>query len=216
MSKSSMETVNVELDGKAITFSPEESFGSLSLELKNQLGSERVVTEIYIDGRSIDIEEEDRIQEQSLKDLGRLRFVTKEVGSLLKDSLQLAPQICQALQLDCDDIENFFEKGEFVAANDRIAELSSLVDWMLQMVASLQTYGEEDFRQMSFSGDSVVKLVQRMDKLLNQLHAELQAQSFDNFRNILKNEFKPELVQWHAMFSEAAKCWTPRTSQRAS
>jgi hypothetical protein len=213
---SEAQETTVQVDGEALPFDAETPFANITDELKKKIGPERVVTEIYIDGRSIDIDEEDRLQATALKEMGQLRFVTKEVGGLLKDSLNLAPQICDALSLDCDDIEQFFATGDFVSANNRVAELSSLVDWMLQMIASLQSYGTEDFRDMEFEGTSVLGAVKKMDQLLSKLHEKLQQQNFDEFRSTLKDEFKPELKVWKALFTEASSRWTPRSLQRDS
>jgi len=212
----SQETVTVQLDDEQLNFDGTSSFASVSDQLKTKVAPNRVVTEVFVDERSLNIEEEEEIQSNTLRDLGSIRFCTREVSALLKDSLQLAPQVCEALYLDCDDIESFFDKSDFGAANERIAELSSLVDWMLQMVASLQSYGDGDFRQMPVGESTVIESVRKMDAILSQMYGFLQSQDFDSFRKLLKAEFKPELKVWQEIFTKASTHWTPRASTRES
>lgn len=204
--------IEIELDGKPMGFDSNLSFGEISDQLKASIGPSRVLTEIYVDGRAIDIDEEANLTSRQVGDLGDLKFASKDVGLLLKDSLQLAPQICEALVLDCEDIEKFFEVGDFTSANERIAELSSLVDWLLQMIASLQSYGAEDFKQTSVGKGSVFDSVNRMDEVLRKLHQYLQNMDYDSFRSLLKEDFQSELSAWREMFVGVEKSWRPRES----
>jgi|GEM_PF-6839864 len=208
--------ITVKLDDRDLSFDPESTFGSVESELKKLIAPERVLTEICIDNSSVTIVEEEELQRSLLKNIGKLSFCSKEVSILLRESLQLAPQICDALCLDCDDIENFFSQDDYVEANNRIAELSSLVDWLFQVISSLQAYGSKGFTKQEFSTGSIMEAVKRMDGLLLSLHNYLQAQDFTEFRKILTGPLKNELVSWKTMFTEASTHWTPRPLRRES
>lgn len=202
--------VEIEVDGAAVLVDGDSLFGNFSDELKRKLGPERVLTEIFVDNRAIDIDEEASLLELSVKDLGEIKLISKEVGALLKDSLQLAPSICDALLLDCDDIENLFAESSFIEANERIAELSSLVDWLLQMISSLQSYGSSSFQEIKVESGTAVDAVTRMDELLRSLHSKLQSQDYPGFRDILKTSFKSELESWKILFIKVAAEWAPK------
>jgi len=208
--------IEIVLDGENLAFDASASFGAVAEQIKSSLAPHRVVTEIFVDGRSVNMEEEEMMILQSMKDLGQLTFKSREVGLLLKDSLQLAPQICEALLMDCDDIGGMIEKSEFLKANDRIAELSSLVDWLLQMVASIHSYGDDTSRMFEYEGQSLTDTVKRMESSLTKLHTQLQNKDYMAFKSVLQGEFRVELGAWQKMFTEVAKNWTPRILVRAS
>lgn len=202
--------IEIEVDGASVFVDGDSLFGNFSEELKRKLGPERVLTEIFVDNRAIDIDEEASLLDLSVKDLGQIRLISKEVGALLKDSLQLAPSICDALLLDCDDIEKLFAESSYIEANERIAELSSLVDWLLQMISSLQSYGNASFQEIKVESGTAVDAVTRMDELLRSLHSKLQSQDYPGFRDILKTSFKKELESWKTLFVKVAAEWTPK------
>lgn len=208
--------INVDLDGQVLAFGQNESFATISEKIKKDLAPARVLTEVLIDDRYIDLDEEENIGQKQIHELGKLGFRSKEVGSLLMESMKLAPKICEALQLECTDIDSFFEKGELQAAHERIGEMSALVDWLLQLISGLQSYGSADFRVLDTGHGNVFDSVKRMETLLSQLHLKLQVQEFDAFREILTGDFKEELGHWGKLFTEASTNWTPRSLQRES
>lgn len=204
---SGMNQSTVILDGQEFAFDPEISFGDAQREIKKQLQNGRVVTEIFVNEEAIDLEKEGSLENEKLKDIGSLRFESREVASLLKDSLRLAPSICEALFQDCSDISEMLQNSKMIEANERIAEFSSLIDWLLQMVSSLQSYGEGDFRKMKVGEGTSIDVISRTDGLLKALHHELQMQNYESFRHILMNDFRPELSLWHEMFVRAGEEW---------
>jgi len=209
-------SVHVDLDGNPVEFTSDQLFFQVAEEVKHRLSPDRVVTEIVVDGKPIDLEEEGRIHSQAVSGFGKLSFRSTPVSALLKESLELAPQVCQALILDCEDIESLFAEENLTDANNRIAEMSSLVDWLLQVIASLQSYGSENFRDMSFSGTTVLESVKKMESLLLELHGYLETGNVEDFRRVLKTDFRAHTQQWQELFTEASKSWTPRPSVRAS
>jgi len=195
------------LDNQEFLFDAEISFGDAQREIKKKLESGRVVTEIFVNEKAIDLEEEGALENEKLKDIGTIRFKSREVGSLLKESMKLAPTICEALFQDCADIAELLHNSKMIEANERIAEFSSLIDWLLQMVSSLQSYGEGDFRQMTVGDGTALEVISRTDTLLKALHHELQMQNYESFRQILLNDFRPELSLWREMFVKADQEW---------
>lgn len=204
--------IQCELDGEFLTFEKTLSFGEVSDQIKQELAPQRVLTEIFVDGEVVDLDEEEKMLGQSISKLGSLSFRSKEVGSLFQESLKLAPSICEALILDVDDIDQFFDKGEELKANERVAELSALVDWLLQMISGLQLYGSDDsFQKIAVEAGTSVDSVKRMETLLKEMHSSLEAQQYDQFRATLTGGFKEELKVWKDVFTKASSCWTPRS-----
>ncbi len=202
----------LELDGEAQEFDSFRTFGAISEEIRTRVAPTRVLTEIYVDDRSIDLEEEEILNRKLFRDLGRVIIRTRNVGDLFRESLQLAPKICQALKLDCEDIENFFAKGDGVSAQERISEMASLMEWLLKLISGVESYGTEKLEKMTFSGGAVISTVAQMQRHLTQLYTHMTRQNWDSFRGILQNEFKREVLTWEALFSELASTWTPRPS----
>ncbi|TVQ78616.1 MAG: hypothetical protein EA369_06320 [Bradymonadales bacterium] len=194
-------------------FDSNVSFENLTERLKLEIGPQRVIAEVKLGTDFLGLDDEAKIAQQPLSKLGPLEFFTKEVTDLLKDSLQLAPRICESLALDCQDVLAFFEKEEFEAAHERIGEISSLVDWLLQCIVSLQSYGDESFKTLAVEEGTLVDSVRAMEKILKELHGHLSSQNYGPFLRILLGEFKPQIILWKALFEKAATSWTPRSSK---
>lgn len=205
--------IQIDLDNEMVSFQADRPFGEVADQIKKNLGVDRVVTEVFVDDRFIDLEEEARLQSTPIAEMGQLRFKSREVGALIKESLDLAPQICEALSLECQDIDGLFEKQALGEAHERVGELSALVDWLLQLISGLQSYGKSDFRAMSLGTETPVQSVQRMEQILSQLHTSLMAKNFDQFRSTLQGRFAPEIKVWKQMFESAKSEWAPRSNK---
>jgi hypothetical protein len=174
------------------------------------------LTEIYVNDRPIDLVEEAEIQAKTLRELGILSFKTRDVVELFKESLQLAPRICDALMMDCEDVEGFFANQQMQEAQERIGELTSLLEWLLQLISGMQSLGGEKIESMSYGDVKVVDSVQRMQVLLGGMHGDLAAQNYDKFRVALRGDFKSEISTWKNIFNDASEKWQPQVSGRES
>ncbi len=204
------------LDGSQVSVDPAKTFSVISQELKRGLGPQRVLTEIVIDGRAIDLAEEEAMASKPLAELGDVVFKTRDVVELFKESLQLAPRICEALLMDCDDVENFFKANDMRQAQERIGELTSLLEWLLQLISGMQSIGGRKLEEMHYGEVSVVESVNKMQYLLGKLHLQLAGKQWDSFRECLGGEFKVEVAVWKRLFEDASQNWQPAPSDRAS
>lgn len=204
------------LDNQAMEVDGEKTFAIVSQEVKRGLGPQRVLTEIIIDNRPIDLAEEEELAHRTMKDLGEVTFKTRDVVELFKESLQLAPKICEALLMDCDDVEGFFAANDMKQAQERIGELTSLLEWLLQLISGMQSIGGQKLEEMRFGDVAVMESVNKMQFLLGKLHMQLAGKQWDLFRETLKGEFKSEITVWKVIFSDAAESWSPQPSGRAS
>ncbi len=180
MSQSS-ETITVTIDGASVQFAPGVLFSEASDAIKSKIAPERVITEVHIDGQFVDMEQELKMAAVPVGQLGELKFQSKEVGALIKESLEMAPQICAALPQECKDIDDLFEANKLTEAHERVGELSALMDWLLQLITSLQSYGENDFRTMAMKTGTPIDTVRRMETLLGKLHQCLIAKNYPSF-----------------------------------
>lgn len=204
------------VDGSPLMVDAQKTFGVASQEVKRGLGPQRVLTEIIIDDRPIDLLEEESLQGKSISDLGNVAFKTRDVVELFRESLQLAPKICEALLMDCDDVETFFVANDMKQAQERVGELTSLLEWLLQLISGMQSIGGEKLEEMHYGDVSVIESVNKMQYLLGRLHLQMAGKQWNDFRATLKTEFRPEIVSWKSLFDGAAKNWNPRPSDRAS
>lgn len=213
-----MESVikELELDGELKGFDSNKSFGDISAEVKALVAPHRVVTEIIVDDKNVELDEELVLNETFFKDLGRVVLKTRDVNELFRDSLKMAPQICEALQMDCCDVEQFFVDGNLQAAQERVGEMTSLLEWLLQLISGLQSLGNEKIESMTFSQGKVMDSVNRMQFFLAKLHLNLAGQQWTEFRTTMNGDFKKEVGVWRMLFEEVSKTWTPRTSSLES
>lgn len=206
----------LEIDGVMQEFDSNKTFGAISEEIKKQLGPNRVLTEITIDSRPVDLGEEERLRHIFLKNLGSVSIKTRDVHELFRESLELAPRICEALELDCGDVETFFENKEYQMAQDRVGEMTSLLEWLLQLISGVHSLGTDDIETLEFSGGKVIESVNRMQTLLTRLHIHMASQQWEEFRVVLKGDFLAEVKTWRNLFEDVVKTWNPRTSARES
>lgn len=211
-----MSTKALIVDNNSMEVDARKTFAVVSQEVKRGLGPKRVLTEIMIDDRSIDLVEEESLADRPMSELGNVAFKTRDVVELFRESLQLAPKICEALILDCDDVEQFFQTNEMRLAQERIGELTSLLEWLLQLISGMQSIGGQKLEEMHFGNVNVSESVNKMQFLLGKLHLQLAGKQWDLFRGTLKDEFKPEIISWKALFSDAAQSWNPHPSTRDS
>jgi len=208
--------IEVNVDEVACVFGDQASFGDVSESVKSQLPPGRVVTEVFIDDRFIDLEEEVSLQTIPMSKLGKVAFKTKEVGLLIRESLEMAPQICAALALECEEINELFEKQTLVEAHERVGELSALVDWLLQLITGLQSYGTGDFRNTKLKEGTAMDSVRRMETNLSQLHAALVDKNYQAFTKLLTSDFVNETKVWEEMFNKAREEWTPQKTPKVN
>lgn len=209
-------TKSLEIDGQPRQFDPEKTFGMVKEEIRQMLPTDRVVTEIFINSRPIDLVEEDELHEKVLKEMGDVSFKTRDVNELFRESLQMAPQICSALKLDCDDVEAFLNKQELDNVGERVTEMTALLEWLIQLIMGVQQLGATKLEDMTFSQGKVMDTLTRMQFQLVQLHFNLGAQNWPEFLKILQNDFKGELSVWETLFSELSRDWGPQASKPVS
>lgn len=202
--------ISMDLDGKSFEMPGETSFSDVSKNIKNQVAPKRVLTEIYVDQKAIDLDEEERISKLPIAKLGKLRFVTKPVEELLKESSLTAISICEALKPECDEIDELFEKNEIVKAHQRVGELTALIEWLLQLMSSLHSYGGVSFGEHQISSGMIKDSAKGMEACLFQLHQSLGQKNYTQFRKDLKGRFQEEVSVWKEVFSAVSKHWTPR------
>jgi len=207
---------NLTVDGNSVEVESGKTFAMISQEIKRGLGPQRVLTEIIIDNRPIDLNEEESLSTKSISELGDVIFKTRDVVELFRESLQLAPKICEALLLDCDDVEGFFKANEMRQAQERIGELTSLLEWLLQLISGMQQIGGQSLEEMKFGDVSVSESVGRMQFLLGKLHLQLAGQQWDLFRETLGGDFRTEVTVWKTLFEVACESWNPQASARVS
>lgn len=210
------EVKTLTVDSAPLSVDSHKTFSMISQEVKKALGPQRVLTEIFVDGRSIDLAEEESLGGRPVAELGDLIFKTRDVVELFRESLQLAPRICDALLMDCDDIETFFQGGEMRQAQERISELTSLLEWLLQLISGMQSIGGQKLDEMQYGDRNVSESVGKMQYLLSKLHLQLSGKEWDGFRLTLKEEFRAEVTAWKKLFEDAAANWKPQASTRAS
>jgi hypothetical protein len=214
MSAEREQEIKVEMDDGVLSFSPTLSLQEVSDQIKNQLAPQRVVTEVFMDEKHVGLEEEMRLAFTPISRLGRLAFRSKEVGALIRESLELAPQICAAMEAECHEIKALFSKADLTEAHERVGELSALMDWLLQLITGLQSYGEKDFRSMSLKEGTPLDSVRRMESYLSRLHHHLSSKNFESFCELLVNDFLKETTSWTEMFQKACAEWTPKKIAR--
>lgn len=207
---------NLTVDGNTMEVEAQKTFAMVSQEIKRGLGPQRVLTEIVIDDRSIDLNEEESLGNKPISELGNVVFKTRDVVELFRESLQLAPKICEALLMDCRDVETFFEANEMRQAQERIGELTSLLEWLLQLISGMQQIGGQKLEEMRYGNVSVSESVGRMQFLLGKLHLQLAGKQWDLFRETLGGDFKTEINVWKTLFEDAATNWNPQASTRES
>ena len=201
---------SIMVDGHELQFESAMTFGSVSESLRVKVAPKRVLTEILIDGKQIDLAEEETLRSKSLQDIGSVALKTRDVIELFQESLELAPRICDALSMDCVDIETFFQSGDLRAAQERVSEMTALLEWLLQLVAGMQNLGGLKLSEMNFGGSPVSESMNHMEGLLAKLHVQMTAQDWISFRATLKGEFAAGVSQWRRLFSDAATQWKPR------
>lgn len=206
----------LEMDGQIKAFDPEKPFGSITEELRTTLPNSRVLAEIIVDNRPIDLSEEEELNQKAFKNLGQVVIRSRRVDELFRESLQVSPRICEALQMDCDDMEQFIEKQEYTQAQERLAEMSSLLEWLIQLVVGAQSLGEKRIEELSFEGGRVMDSMNRMQFQLAQLHFHLGAGNWTEFRKMMTGDFKRELKTWESIFTSLAQTWTPNVTARES
>ncbi|HYE74025.1 MAG TPA: hypothetical protein VEF04_11875, partial [Blastocatellia bacterium] len=194
----------LELDGSTQNFDAEKTFGVISEEVKRLLAPQRVLTEIVVDGRSIDLDEEEVLNQQLFKNVGTVVLKSRDVKELFGESLVLAPRICEALRLDCTDVDGMFERGEHAEAQDRIGEMTSLLEWLLQVLSGFQALTSDKIEEREYSKGKVIESFNRMQLLLTRLHLHLGSQNWTEFRAILRGEFQVEVQNWETLFNELA------------
>lgn len=205
-------TKSFQLDGLDQTADGKKTFGEISDEIRANLAPHRVVTEIRIDGRPIDIAEEEQLTSKALGEIGSLELRSRNVGELFMESLALAPKICEAIHLDCDDIQTFLANSQSAEANERISEMAALVEWLLQLVLGLESFGSRKLKDLEFSEGRVVDSVARMQSHLARLYAYMAQSKWEEFKTVLAGDFRSEVAIWRKLFSELISSWTPRSS----
>jgi hypothetical protein len=201
----------LELDGQIQHFDPNMKFGEISTEIKAKLGARRVLTEIIVDNKAITFTDEESLNDKSFRDLGQVVFKTRKIEELFRESLILAPKICEALRLDCEDVEGFLSKNDSQSAHERVAEMTSLLEWLLQLISGLQSLGDAKLEDLKFSQGKVMDSVNRMQHLLASLHLHLAGEKWDEFRAVLKGDFFNEVGLWQILFEDVSKSWNPNS-----
>lgn len=206
----------LEIDGQVKAFDPTKTFGAITEEIRTGLPTHRVLTDIVVDNKSIDLLEELDLNEKNFGLLGQVVLKTRQVDEVFRDSLNSAPLICRVLQVDCEDLENFIAVEKFKDATDRLQDMSSLLEWLIQLVVGAQSLGTQRVEDMTFSRGRVMDSCTRMQYQIVQLHFNLGSGNWDEFKKVLTGDFKAELKTWEIMFSEIATNWNPRPSTRES
>lgn len=206
----------LELDGTAQTFSGHKTFGDVTQEIRQSLAPHRVITEIFIDDRPLSLLEEERLNHCVLKDMGRIVFKTRFIHELFRESLKMAPKICEAILHDCEEIDQLFSMNDLQKAQEHIGDMMALLEWLFQLVTGIETLGKIPLNQMIMEGESILQIVNRMNAILEQMYTALNEQKFDPFRKIMKKEFFHEMNHWKELFKEASVTWLPRLSIRES
>jgi hypothetical protein len=204
----------VEVDGQTMAVDATKTFGAISQEIRNQLAPDRVVTEIFLDGRAIDIVEEEDMNAKAVRDLGQLMVKSRQVNELFRESLQMAPRICEALALDCGDIQGFIQNQKIQDAKDRVGEMTSLLEWLLQLISGMETLGSETIETLTFSHGRVMDAVNRMQFLLAKLHLDLSSEKWSDFSATISGDFLKEVSIWKTLFTDISTTWQPRTDSR--
>lgn len=205
----------IKVDGVERDVDSSLTYAALSEQLKAEHSPSRVIVEIFQDEKPISLGEEDQLRFQLVRDLKSLAFVTKDVTMLFRESLGLAPKICEAMALDIEDIDGFFQAGDFRQAQERVGELTSLVEWLLELISGIQALGDTKIEDLTFSQGGVMDAVQRMNRELVSLHSEMAAQQWDAFRTRLKGSFCAEVQVWRALFTDVASTWNPSAVVRS-
>ncbi len=200
----------LELDGASREFESHLPFSAVSNELKNLLAPARVVTEIYVNDKPVSIQEEETLSTVPFKDLGKVVIKSREVNELYRESLNLAPQICEALKLDVQDVIRFFQTGDIQTAQERVSEMTALLEWLLQLISGFQAIAQFNLQEMKFSKGLVMESVDRMQALLTDLHVNLSEQKWEPFQTQLQGPFIQEVEVWKILFEEVStKKWGP-------
>ncbi len=207
---------SIEIDGELKEFDSNLTFGLISDQIRGSLSADRVLAEIFVDDRSIDISEEEQLNSQFVKDLGRVVLRTRNVDDLFRESLQSAPSICQVLVQDCDDVQTFMNNSQFEEAHERVIEMTALLEWLIQLMMGAQSLGDVEANREKWSKTDLMESITRMQYQLVQIHFYLGSQNWDEFRKALDGTFKSELTVWKSIFDVLAKQWSPRGVARES
>jgi len=202
----------IKLDGENRFFDAQKTFGAIAEELKNVIAPKRVITEIFLDGQAVGLIEEEDLNKMKISELGEVELKTRNVSELFRESLKLAPQVCQAMRMDVEDIEGLFSEGQLQVAQERVGELTSLLEWLLQLVSGLQTLGVTKLEDMQFSKGPVMNVVTGMQEILVQMHEDLAAQRWEKFRTQLSGGFTTEIEVWETMFNDVSVSWVPQSN----
>lgn len=206
----------LELDGQTRAFDIAKTFGAITEEIRTGLPGHRVLTDIVVDNKAVDLLEELDLNDKTFGNIGRVVLRTRQVDEVFRDSLNSAPLICRVLQVDCEDLENFINVEKYKDATDRLQDMSSLLEWLIQLVVGAQSLGTQRVEDMTFSRGRVMDSCTRMQYQIVQLHFNLGSGNWPEFKKVLTGDFKAELNTWEVMFSELSTNWNPRPSTRAS
>jgi hypothetical protein len=205
------ETTCLKIDDYELELSPETSFELACESVKSKIQSGRVLTEIYIGDKSVGLEDEERIAQIPIGRLEAIQFVSKKIEDLLRESSEMAVQLCEAIKLECSDIREIFGTNDLILAHERIAELSSLVGWLLNVMEGLQSHGEASFFEQPIEGSPAKTAVLGLEQSLGRLHQALEKEDYAEFQAELEAGFLGEIAVWKEIFSRVSTSWSPRT-----
>lgn len=208
--------IQMDLDGSPFELAPTTAFHEASQHVKTQVSPKRVLTEIFIDHKPIGLEEEEKISNTPIEKLGKIKFISKPVEDLLRESAHIAASICDAMELECQEIDQLFQNDDLIKAHERVGEISALVEWMLQLMGSLHSYGHATFGEMKISSGNINDASKGMEACLIRLYGSLGQKDYEAFRTELKTEFQTEIQIWKEVFSAVSKHWTPQASKHDS
>lgn len=182
------------INGKEIAKDANMLFGDLVNTLNSELAKgQQVISEIKIDGRSIDEELENKISMKQLSQLGKIDFVTSDPLDLAFEALRSARSYIKQILPRCQSTGELFLKQDLKRAEKEFQEVVDSLDNLTDLLASVQ-YVLKGKISISHTNDSSLRIAQV--RLISAIHELLPAKINNDYvmlADILVNELPDAL-----------------------
>ena len=184
----------IKVNGKEVAKDANMLFGDLVNTMNAELAKgQQVISEIKIDGRSVDEELENNISMKQLGQLGTIDFVTSDPLELAFEALRSARAYIKQIMPRCQLTGELFLKRDLKRAEKEFLEVVDSLDNLTDLLASVQ-YVLKGKISISHTNDSSLRIAQV--RLISAIHELLPAKINNDhvmLADILVNELPDAL-----------------------
>lgn len=184
----------IRINGKELAKDANMLFGDLVNTLNSELArNQQVISEIKIDGKSVDEELENIISMKQLSQLGRIDFVTSDPLELAFEALRSARAYIKQIIPHCTKAGDLFLKRDLKRAEKEFLDLVNSLDNLTDLLASVQ-YVLKGKINISHTNDSSLRIAQV--RLISAIHELLPAKTNNDYvllADVLINELPDAL-----------------------